>query len=487
MNRDVDVDLSRYGLRPRPFQSGTDPQFLWLGRAHQEILGTLKSGVLEDEGVLLLTGEVGTGKTILAKALLESLGPEAITATVMYARVEPLEFLKEIGDAWGVDGPYASRDVFYGRLKPFLDDAVSRGKRVLLVVDEAQTLSRELFAEIGHLANIAGDAGHGKATLSILLVGQNELDAILSEPENAALKKRVSIRCTAAPLKDDEVREYVLHQLKVAGSERPVFTADGLREIAASSRGIPRLINMIGDLALLSGSRRNAPTIDAEIVEICARRLGRSPRTVDRARRRRDGARTRKASTRKRAPAGRAAAYVAVLALALTVAGYLYYAARRSDARQESRASVSSETLLPPARSAIVGASEAVEPARASEPDTGAMRIRRRPVERPSERLVQRPLERPADRLVEPPPEPPPAPAVTKPRPVAPTTPVPEQRREVAGAKARPASRDQEAGATPPASAARRPGEVRTGEGADAVDPAGIIDWLLSEYPARRQ
>jgi len=214
----------RYGLRAKPFPAGTDPKFLWLCQAHEEILATLRSGVLKNEGLLVLTGEVGTGKTILAKALLESLGPEAIAATVVYPRVKPLEFLKVIGDAWGVDGPFATREAFYGRLKPFLDDAASRGKRVL---------NPELFAEIGHLANTEGDVGHGKATLSILLVGQNELNAILSEPENAALKKRVNIRCATVPLKDDEVREYVRHQLRVAGSERPVFTADALREITA--------------------------------------------------------------------------------------------------------------------------------------------------------------------------------------------------------------------------------------------------------------
>src|SRR5438128_8869134 len=107
---DRDADLTRYGLRVKPFQSGTDPTLLWLGSARRETLGRLRAGILDGAGVLLLTGDVGTGKSVLAKLLLESLGPQVLRATLSYARVEPLEFLNEIGDAWGIGGRHATRE-----------------------------------------------------------------------------------------------------------------------------------------------------------------------------------------------------------------------------------------------------------------------------------------------------------------------------------------------------------------------------------------
>src|SRR5439155_13320588 len=227
-----DADLTRYGLRVKPFQSGTDPSLLWLGSAQRETLGRLKAGILDGAGVLLLTGDVGTGKSLLAKALLESLGPQVLRATLTYARVEPLEFLNEIGDAWGIGGRHATREAFYARLEPFLAAAAAQTRRVLLLIDEAQTLSAELFVEIGHLASLVGEAGHARVGPSVLLIGLPELSAMLSKPENAALQTRLRVECTAVPLRDDEVREYVSHRLRVAGADRPPFPPAAFRAAA---------------------------------------------------------------------------------------------------------------------------------------------------------------------------------------------------------------------------------------------------------------
>ena len=321
-------DHSGLGQRARPFSAGTDPDLLWLGRSQQGILDRLRSAVLAREGVLLLTGDVGTGKTILAKALLHRLRADTVVATVTFGRHHPLDFLKEIGAAWGVDGAPATSEAFYSRLPTLLDDAAARDKRVVLFVDEAQTLSQEVLTEIGRLATMAGEPG-SQACLSILLVGQDELAAVLSRPEHAALAKRVGVRCVTVPLTDAEVGEYVAHQLKAAGRTRPVFTEEGLRELAAASQGIPRLVNTVADLALLRSWRQGLPTIGAEVVRQCASgdprgHLDRSKSTwaKGRARQRRAG---------RSAP--RAALYVSAFVLLLVFAGYFYESARHDEPR----------------------------------------------------------------------------------------------------------------------------------------------------------
>jgi type II secretory pathway predicted ATPase ExeA len=254
---------------PRPFQASTDPDLLWLGRSQKQILDRLRSAVLAREGVLLLTGDVGTGKTILTKALLRRLRADAIIASVMYVGHSPLEFLKDMGGAFGADGPLETTEAFYRWLPTLLDDAATQGKRVLLCVDEAQSLDQELLTELGRLASVAGEP-RSQARLSILLVGQSELNAALSRPENAALAARAGVRCVTEPLTGAEIGEYVAHQLKIGGSTGVLFTERGLQELAAASQGIPRLVNTLADLALLSGSKHGTPTIGAEVVRRCA-------------------------------------------------------------------------------------------------------------------------------------------------------------------------------------------------------------------------
>ncbi len=185
---------------------------------------------------------------------------------------------------------------------------------------------------------MAGESRPGHAGLSILLVGQDALKAILARPENAALAKRITVRCMTAPLTSAEVREYVAHQLTVTGARPPAFTEDGLQEIATASQGIPRLINTIADLAVLSSVQRRAPTVDAEAVRQSARMLGHPLGHTGRTRLGRARARRRTAPGR-RGPARRSALYISILVVLLASGGYLYIsgAARDRDAPQAPR------------------------------------------------------------------------------------------------------------------------------------------------------
>jgi general secretion pathway protein A len=486
------------GRRPHaaPFQAGKNPELLWLGRRHQEILDQLASGVLGQGGVLLLTGEVGTGKTILAKALLDRLRPDTLIARMNYGQHDSLDFSREISQAWGVGDPAATREEFYTRLPAFLDEAAARGKGVLLFVDEAQTLSQDQFTEIGHLAIVAEEAG--QTPLSILLVGQDSLGTILARPENARLAKRITVRCVTAPLTSAEVREYVAHQLKVAGGGRPEFTEDALREIASTSLGVPGLINTIADLALLRGMRRCAPAIGAETVRKSARTLGHPVDRIDRRRSRRARVRTR-TSPGFPPPGRQAAVYVPILAVLLSSGGYLYLS---NAARDRDVGPISESSPLPAVSPSPNGpAGQSVGKITPPAPATDAA-----PSEatRPEPRAPEAPppppsLERLPARHAVSAPQPPFVPSVQPPAPsqlpslppvrppAPPVAPVAEERREMPDVGAPAASRNQE---SPPAALAdttRRTREVRTSEASDTVDPAGIIDWLLSEYPARRQ
>ena len=521
--------LRRRQHAARPFQAGTDPDVLWLGRAQQQILDRLESGVLAREGVLLLTGDVGTGKTILAKALLERLRADTLIATVTYAQYDPLDFWKGIGDAWGAGDSPATPEAHYGRLPALLDDAAAQDKRVLLFVDEAQALSQVLLTEIGRLAVMAQEPGHRQARLSILLVGQDELEAVLSRPQNTTLAKRVGVRCKTVPLTDAEVHAYVAHQLKLAGTEEPVFTEAGLQELATTSQGIPRLVNTIADLALLSSSQQGAPTIGAEVVRQCARRLGQPLSLADRLEPRRAKAPAR--MPRARRSRRRVALYLPVLVLLLAGVGYLYGSARHRDPRREPGESASAALSLD--RPASGGMSGPVQSTRAGDAASAAPpnpelpppvparpAILQRPEpqagaspEAPPAPVIRRPAPGPqlSQPQVEAPPQAPPAPVVRRPAPVpqpsepqaaasplAPPAPVvrqpapavthaPEAQRESAAARVPAAVQNREAVTAPPAGSAPRPREVRGSDTSEAVDPGGIIDWLLSEYPARRQ
>ncbi|MBW2485942.1 MAG: AAA family ATPase, partial [Deltaproteobacteria bacterium] len=261
---------SFYNLKIKPFQITTDPKFLWLGEKHKEALATLKYGILEDKGFLLLTGDVGTGKTVLIHALMKIIDLSAIVATVPDPGLSNIDFFNFLSEEFKMNRRFDSKGAFLIHLKHFLLNASSADKKVLLIIDEAQRLNHELIEQIRLLSNIEMD---NRKLINIFFVGQSEFNNMLSEERHKAVRQRISVSFHLKPLSEQETRQYIMHRLNVAGCKNELFKPEALRRIYAFSRGYPRLINIICDHALLTGYSGGKKVIDAGVIRECEKEL----------------------------------------------------------------------------------------------------------------------------------------------------------------------------------------------------------------------
>ncbi|RZB36484.1 MAG: general secretion pathway protein A [Desulfobacteraceae bacterium Eth-SRB2] len=262
--------LTHYSLKSKPFQMSTDPNFLWLGEKHKEALATLKYAIVENKGILALTGDVGTGKTTLINALIRSLGNDTMVATIYDPSLEVLDFFNIVSFAFNMGRTFDSKGEFLIYFKRFLKEARARNRKVLLIIDEAQRITSELLEEIRLLSNLEDE--HVRL-LNIFFVGQNEFIDILNEYKNRALRQRITIRYHIEPLTLSETETYTRHRLKTAGAKSPIFSSGAIQEIFSFSNGYPRLINIICDHALLSGYVREIIIINADIIRECKEEL----------------------------------------------------------------------------------------------------------------------------------------------------------------------------------------------------------------------
>ena len=262
--------LSYYNLKAKPFQMSTDPAFLWLGEKHREALSILKYAVLENKGVLALTGDVGTGKTTLINALLESLGKDTVTATIYDPRLEVLDFFNTIAAAFKIEGTFDGKGKFILKFMDFLMKTHARNQRILLIIDEAQGINEDLLEEIRLLSNLEAEYTR---LLNIFFVGQSEFIDILQKYENRALRQRVAIRYQINPLTLNETAAYIKYRLEVSGTTAFVFDSGAIDEIFFFSGGYPRLINIMCDHALLSGYVREVQVINANLIRECREEL----------------------------------------------------------------------------------------------------------------------------------------------------------------------------------------------------------------------
>jgi general secretion pathway protein A len=262
--------LDHYHLKEKPFQISADPRFLWLGDKHKEALAILKYGIFDNRGFLLLSGDVGTGKTTLIHALLKSLGEDTLVAMVPDPGLSQMEFFHYISKAFGISKDFTTKEQFLGIFRQFLLLHETQSKKVLLIIDEAQRLTPELLEEVRLLSNIEKDY---TKLLNIFFVGQNEFNDIILEQRNRPLRQRITINYNINPLEPSEVANYINFRLSVAGCRDELFSSQAIREIYRFSDGYPRLINIVCDHALLTGFVRGEKQISAQIARECADEL----------------------------------------------------------------------------------------------------------------------------------------------------------------------------------------------------------------------
>jgi general secretion pathway protein A len=260
-----------YGLSEKPFSLTPDPRYLFLSASHREALAHVLYGIEQGEGFISVTGEVGTGKTTLCWTLLERLGPETEVAFVFNPLLSGEELLRAICGEFGLASEGLSRAQLADQLNRFLLDQRRAGRRVLLIIDEAQNLPPQTLEEIRLLSNL--ETATSKL-LQILLFGQPELDAKLESRELRQLRQRIGVRWSLEPLNAAETREYVRHRLRMAsGGGSDPFSEAALREVHRRSAGIPRLVNLICDRSLLAGYASGARRVGAESIAGAAREV----------------------------------------------------------------------------------------------------------------------------------------------------------------------------------------------------------------------
>lgn len=257
-----------YKLMEKPFQISPDPKFLWLGDKHQEALALLRYGILNNQGFVLLTGDVGTGKTTLINSLIESLKEDVVVATVPDPALEKLEFLNYIAGSFNLQKSFQNKLDFLAEFKIFLKKCVDNKQKVLLIIDEAHKISIEVLEELRLLSNVES---YNEKLINIFFVGQNEFNTILTKKECRPLRQRITITYNLQPLTKSETEQYIMHRLKIAGRDHEIFTRRAVKEIYHASKGYPRVINVICDQALLTGYAGSATKITPRIVRECAR------------------------------------------------------------------------------------------------------------------------------------------------------------------------------------------------------------------------
>jgi general secretion pathway protein A len=262
--------LDFYKLHAKPFQISTDPRFLWLGEKHKEALAVLKYGILDNKGFLLLTGDVGTGKTTLLNALIDSLEDNVLVAMVTDPGLAKMDFFNFVADSFEMNKRFKSKGDFLIYLKNYLMELHRQHRQALLIIDECQHLNQKLLEEVRLLSNI--EKQHTKL-INIFFVGQNEFNEIILRPRNRAIRQRITINYNIEPLSATETENYIRFRLQVAGSNEAIFTDAAINEVYSFSNGYPRLINIVCDQALLTGFVKESRRIDENMVTECANEL----------------------------------------------------------------------------------------------------------------------------------------------------------------------------------------------------------------------
>ncbi len=260
-----------FGFKERPFKLVPNPEYLYLSRIHEEVLAHLNYAVGYGEGFVKITGEVGTGKTTLCRMFLESLDANTEAAYIFNPKLDALQLLKTINDEFGIPSDTESVKTLIDQFNAFLLAKKALGKRVILLVDEAQNLSADVLEQLRLLSNLETTTSK---LLQIILVGQPELGELLESDALRQLKQRISLSCHLIPLSFSETRDYIRHRIHIA-SRKPglEFTAGAYRSIFNYTGGVPRLINIACDRTLLTAFTLGKHRITNPVVKRALREL----------------------------------------------------------------------------------------------------------------------------------------------------------------------------------------------------------------------
>jgi general secretion pathway protein A len=259
-----------FGLRESPFNVNPDPRYLYLTKQIQEALAGLTYGIQNRKGFILLTGEVGTGKTTLLNRLLDWLrGQRVATAYIFNSRLDVTQLFDFIMAEFDIPCESREKSQVLLRLNQWLLDRYRAGETAVLIVDEAQNLTPEVLEEIRLLTNLETST---EKLLQIVLTGQPELEEKLKMPQLRQLRQRITLRCRTAPLSIEETFGYIAERLRIAGANgEPVFSKEAIQTVHMYSRGIPRVVNLLCEHSLINAYVDSLRPVSAQLVEEVAR------------------------------------------------------------------------------------------------------------------------------------------------------------------------------------------------------------------------
>lgn len=252
-----------YGLTTKPFHITPDLDFLFLSHNHQKAITCMEFGVLEDTGIILLTGDIGTGKTTLIRHILTKFEDDVHAATIYNTNVNSSQLLGIIMEAFGIDTTAQKKAKVLKLLQSGLEKMHANGKKPVLIFDDAQNLSKGTLEEIRLLSNLQS---HDRMLVQIILVGQTEFQEKLNDPAIAALAQRIGITYHIAPFNPQETKAYIGHRLEIAGGKADIFDNDAIDKLFEITQGNPRGINLICDHALVYGFADAIKTINSDII-----------------------------------------------------------------------------------------------------------------------------------------------------------------------------------------------------------------------------
>ena len=260
-----------FGLKEKPFNVTSDPNFLFLSRVHKEAFSHLLYGIKERKGFLEITGEIGAGKTTLCRALLNHLDSKTKSAFIFNSTLPNMQLFQTILEDFGLSVEKKTKAAMLRQFNNFLLEELSKNNNVVLIIDEAQNLKNSVLEELRILSNLETEK---EKLFQMILVGQPQLRDKINSPNLEQLKQRISVRFHITPLENDEVGEYIYHRLKIAGSSGDInFSDTALGAIYEYSNGIPRIINKVCDKALLCAYVIETKDIDLSIVERCIQEI----------------------------------------------------------------------------------------------------------------------------------------------------------------------------------------------------------------------